>query len=339
MSRHKKQISIRDVAKHAGVGLGTVSRAINNKGSISPKTKAKVLKSIKELGYTPNLVAQSMRSQKYKNIAFFVDLKNPTFSRIAIGICKRLEHEGYTLSLSHIGKENIVPSMESFLSGRRFDGIILAPHRDDDETLNRYLNSLDMPIVTLEHEIAGFSSGVEIDYYSSIKEAMAYLFSIGHKKIALMVGAPQVRSNKSIINAFMDAYAEHELPLNPELIMKGNIDDTYHQQTFNHVIHMIRHQEITAVLCMHNQILQLLLEAMKADQLWFPDDVSLIAMEDYELTQLLNPSVTVIKRSLTEIGEKVADILITAINQPELDPLPPHVIPTQFIIRDSCRPI
>lgn len=71
MSRHKKQISIRDVAKHAGVGLGTVSRAINNKGSISPKTKAKVLKSIKELGYTPNLVAQSMRSQKYKNIAFF----------------------------------------------------------------------------------------------------------------------------------------------------------------------------------------------------------------------------------------------------------------------------
>lgn len=335
----KKKISIKDVAKHAGVGLGTVSRAINNKGSISPKTKAKVLQSIKELGYTPNRLAQSMRSNKYKNIAFFVDLSNPTFSRIAVGLFNQLEKHGYTLSLCHIGKENIVNTMESFLSGRLFDGIILAPHRDDDEDLNQYLHSLDIPIVILEHEIPGFSSGVEIDYYHSVKQAMAYLFSLGHHQIALLTGSSHVRSNKSIIKSYMDAYEERNLKPNPDLIMQGNIADSYHREAMEKIVEKVARKEITALLCMHNQILHLLLDAMKNKQLWFPQDVSLIAVEDYELTQLLNPSVTVIKRSLTSIGEKMADLLVTTINHPNFNPIPPQVIPTQFIIRESCRPL
>lgn len=338
MAHKKNKVSIKDVAKHAGVGLGTVSRAINNKGSISPKTKAKVLQSIKELGYTPNRLAQSMRSNKYKNIAFFVDLSNPTFSRIAVGLFNELEKHGYTLSLCHIGKENVENTLESFLSGRLFDGIILAPHRVD-EALSQYLYSLDIPVVILEHEIPGFSRGVVIDYYGSVKQAMAYLFSLGHQQIALLTGSPHVLSNRSIIESYKDAYAEHNLKIDPNWIMQGNLADVYHREAMEGIIEKIGRKDITALLCMHTQILHLLLEAMKKKQIWFPRDVSLIAVEDYELTQLLHPSVTVIKRSLTTIGEKMADLLVNTINNPDLNPIPPQVVPTQFVIRESCRPL
>ncbi|UUZ84697.1 LacI family transcriptional regulator [Paenibacillus sp. P26] len=136
---NKSKVTIKDVALHAGVGLGTVSRAINGAPGISIKTKKKIFESIQRLGYIPDQTAQSMRSNKYKSIAFFIDISNVSFTQIAKGIQNQLEDSGYTLSLCDIGQNNVVDKIASFLSGRNFDGIILSVPREDDEELQKRL--------------------------------------------------------------------------------------------------------------------------------------------------------------------------------------------------------
>ncbi|UUZ96935.1 LacI family transcriptional regulator [Paenibacillus sp. P25] len=185
---NKSKVTIKDVALHAGVGLGTVSRAINGAPGISIKTKKKIFESIQRLGYIPDQTAQSMRSNKYKSIAFFIDISNVSFTQIAKGIQNQLEDSGYTLSLCDIGQNNVVDKIASFLSGRNFDGIILSVPREDDEELQKLLAGVKIPIVTLDRDIPGLAPGISTDYSSSVKKATSYLLSLGHEGIALIGG-------------------------------------------------------------------------------------------------------------------------------------------------------
>ncbi|MFZ4452662.1 LacI family DNA-binding transcriptional regulator [Salibacterium aidingense] len=341
MEKKDYKISIKDVAKHAQVGLGTVSRAINDTGGISEEKKQKVMESIAELGYTPNRLAQSMRSQKYKNVVFFVDLNNITFSRIANGIYSQLEEHGYMLTLCNIGSENVIEKISMFMSGRQFDGIILAPPQEDDEDLNEYLQSLETPIVTIEIDIPGIPNSVNIDYRTSVKKATNYMLSLGHKNTALLCGSSVVKSNSRMIDAFKETYKDQGLSVEQQLIMqRGTTETSTDAQMMLNLLYKIKNNEITAVLCMNTQLLHHLLQLLRDNHLQYPDDVSIIAIEDYELTQLLNPPLTVIKRSLTEIGERISQILINYINYPETyGELPAYNISSEFIIRESCKAI
>ena len=339
MLKNKNKISIVDVAKHAGVGVGTVSRAINDNGSISPETKEKIMRSIDELGYIPNRLAQSLRSQQYKNIVFFVDLAIPTFSKIINGIYTQLDKQGYMLSLCSIGHSNILEKIKLFTSHHHFDGIILASPHEDDEELNEYLNSLGVPVVTFELSIPGLATGITVDYRTAVKHATNYLFSLAHKNIALLCSSTDIPSNRAIIDGFRETYEDNNLELAEDLIIRisGSANDFNVNKLLN-LMPKIRSKKISAVLCMHRTFLPGLLQVMKDSQISYPDDVSLIAIEDYELTKLLNPSITVIKRPLLEMGEKIADILLQYIQNPDLyGKLTPYVVSTEFIVRESCK--
>jgi LacI family transcriptional regulator len=337
-----KKVSIKDVARHSGVGIGTVSRVINNSDRIRPETRQKVLNSIKELGYIPNRLAQSMRSHVSKDIAFFVDISNLTFSRIATGVYQYLESHGYTLTLCHIGKnrETAFNKVKTFLSGRRFDGIILSLPNEEDETLNGYLKKQDIPIVTMDRDIPGLATGVVTDYQGSVRKAVDYLVSLGHRGIAMLNGLPIIRPSKLINRSFREALERNGLPTDDSCLFTGEYTRDFGAQTMLNLLPRIRSGEVTAIICMHDEIFHGLLQVMKDCQLRCPEDISVITLEDYEMTQLLTPPFTVIRRQLFDMGEKVAQTLINYIQNPELyGQLDPHSLPTELIIRESCAPV
>ncbi|WP_102346254.1 LacI family DNA-binding transcriptional regulator [Bacillus sp. Marseille-P3661] len=339
MHKNKSKISIIDVANHAGVGVGTVSRAINNTGSISPKTKQKIMDSINELGYIPNRLAQSLRSQEYKNIVFFVNLEVTTFSRILNGMYTQFEYHGYMLSLCNIGESNILDKIKSYTSYQHFDGVILATPIEVDKELNEYLQSLDVPVVTFELSIPGLATGITVDYHSAVMQAANYLFSLNHRNIALLCGSTNIPTNIGIIGGFREAFANHNIELQEELIIRSNASSNkIIVNELSLLMPQIRRKEISAILCMHTAFLPQLLQVMKDAKIRYPDDVSLIAVEDYELTKLLDPSITVIKRPLFDMGKKAAETLLKYIQQPDLyGQLPSNIISTEFIIRESCK--
>lgn len=336
----KKKITIKDVAHHAGVGLGTVSRAINGAPGISSKMKQRIFKSIEELGYVPDQTAQSMRSNKYKNIVFFVNISNVAFAQIAKGIQNELDNSGYTLSLCDIGYRDVAGKISSFLAGRKFDGVILSVPKEEDEALSQILPKINAPIVTLDRDVPGVAGGVVIDYYSSVKKATEYLLSLGHNGIALVGGSSTIRPTKVSIQAYKEALINNGMQVDMRLIFEGGFTSEAGRKIMLDLLPEIQNGHVTAILSLNNQMFHGILQVMRENNLEYPQDLSIITVEDYELTKLLHPAVTVIKRPLIEIGASVSQILIRYIEQPELyGKLNPIVIPTEFIVRESCRKI
>lgn len=335
-----RKITIKDVAKHAGVGVGTVSRVINGSNNVSPNMKKKIFKSIEALGYIPDYVAQSMRTQKYKNIAFFADISNSIFAQIAKETQIGLEQYGYTLSLCSIGDKDVANKILSFLEGRRFDGIILSIPKEDDSDLIRSLSNIDIPIVAINRDVPNISASVFTDYYSSVKEAISYLLCLGHRNIALIGGDMQIRPTREGIKAYRDAYRLNNQVPNESLIKSGKLTSESGEEIFEELLPTIKNGEVTAVLSLNNQMFYGILRVMRKANLQYPKDLSVITFEDSELMELLDPPLTVIHRPIKDIGVSIVKMLIKCIEEPELNgKLDPIVIPTEFIIRDSCREI
>lgn len=335
-----QKITIKDVAKHAGVGVGTVSRVINGADSVSPKMRKKIFESIDALGYIPNHIAQSMRTQKYKNIAFFADISNPIFAQIAKETQLELEQYGYTLSLCSIGDKDIANKILYFLEGRRFDGIILSIPKEDDREVNDLLTGIEIPIVTINRNIPNLPAGVLTDYYSSVKEAISYLLALGHRNIALVGGNKDIRPTREGTRAYRDAYLNHNIDVNEEQIKNGNFTSKSGEEIFMDLLPDILNEKITAILSLNNQMFYGILRGMRKAKLQYPKDLSIITFEDNDVTQLLDPPLTVIHRPIGDMGRAIVRTLIKYINTPELyGKLEPVVISTEFIIRDSCRAI
>ncbi|MFD1415894.1 LacI family DNA-binding transcriptional regulator [Oceanobacillus jeddahense] len=335
-----RKVTIKDVSQHSGFGIGTVSRAINQSEGISEKTRKKIQASIEQLGYTPNYVAQSMRSQKYKSIAFFADISNPVFAQIAKSVQIELDSYGFTLSLCSIGEKNVEEKISSFLNGRSFDGIILSIPTEKDWKLNKVLTKIDIPVVPINRDVPTLPPGVLTDYYSSVKKAINYLISLGHESIAMITGNKEIRPTREGIRAYKDCFDFQGKQFNEELILSGKLNSKSGEELLLEIAPKIHRGEVTAVLSLNNQMFYGILRAMRKESLRYPDDISIITFEDNELTQLLDPPVTSIHRPIDDMGKQIAQVLLKYIQDPEsYGEEEPIVIPTEFLIRDSCKPI
>ena len=261
-----KEVTIKDVANHANVGVGTVSRVINNEKEVSAKTRKKVLESIKALNYVPNYTARSMRTNLYKNIAFFADISNPIFAKIAKEAQIELEKKGYLLSLSDISEKNIENKIASFLYGRKFDGLILSLPTENNKSINQFLIELNIPIVTINRDIPNLPSGIVTDYYTSVKEAITYLLKSGHVNISLIGGNRYIRPTKEGIKGYKDAYTLFNLDVNNNLIKHGNFTRAM-EKIFDEIIPQIQQRNVTACLCLNNEMFYGILQSMKENKI------------------------------------------------------------------------
>jgi|HigsolmetaAR203D_1030402.scaffolds.fasta_scaffold00701_9 LacI family transcriptional regulator len=340
MYKNKKtKVSITDVARHAGVGVGTVSRVINQTGNVSEKTRRKILQTIHELGYVPNRIAQGLRSNHYKTVMLIADLENPQLNKTIKGVYSQLESKGYMLSVCNIEDSSIVHKLKTIVDHYPIDGIILAPRTDDDAELNEYLRSLDIPIITYRMQIPGIAYGTNIDYSSSVRHALKYLFSLRHRNICLICSSTSIPSNQDMLETYRQTFAEHQIPLDERNIISiSNFSPELVEHHLLTLMNRIRNRDITAIICLHKSFFLQMLHSMKANNIRYPDDVSLIAVEDDEFTKLMSPPITVIRRSLIDMGKNMGHLLLQYIENPDLyGSIEPYNIPTEFIIRDSCR--
>ncbi|WP_135552699.1 LacI family DNA-binding transcriptional regulator [Paenibacillus cymbidii] len=337
----KSKVTIKDVAIRAGVGVGTVSRAINGSHAINPETKKKVLDSIQELGYVPDPVAQSMRSGKYKSVAYFVnDISNMALANVAKGMQDYLERMGYTLILYNTGDADLTEKVRSVIQGRKLDGIVLSIPRENDEELNALLAETNLPIVTIDRQLPGIPAGVLTDYTSGVKEAVRYLLSLGHRGIVLLTGTRHILPTRLITQSFTEAFAEAGLSCGDDAVMEGEFTIEFGRRAVQALLPQIRSKRKTAIMTLNNNIFKGVLQTTREHGIEYPQDISLISGEDSDLSQFLMPAVTIISRPLTEIGQNVAKYLVRYISDPVAGKTAaPFRMETGLIVRDSCRAV
>jgi LacI family transcriptional regulator len=342
MEKGRQKVTIKDVAKHAGVGVGTVSRVLNQSSEVSLAVKLQVEKSIAMLGYKPSSLARSLRTQKTRAIAFFVnDISNVAFSTIAKGIHQVLEQQDYHLVLYNTGNEKVKEKIIEAIEERKFDGMILSLPQEKDSTFINRLNKEKTPFFLLDREFHGVQANAVLsDYYNGIRQATEYLLSLGHTKIGFITNANDIRPARESLRGYEDAYKLNNLLVLQELIKRGEFSVEYGCAALKE---LIAESGVTAVIAGSNQLLVGCIEAVRELKLDIPSQLSVIGFEDSDFTRLLNPGITVVKRPLLQIGRQIAHLMLQRIQQEEKGEHGMQaistIIPTELVIRDSCAPL
>jgi LacI family transcriptional regulator len=337
-----------DVATHAGVSRATVSYVINGladgKVPISQETRERVWKAIEDLGYEPDAGARALRSGSTKTIGLIIlDLHNPHFWQNADGIEQEARASGYRLLLSSMDL-NAQYGEDIFkdLSGRRIDALILMGSLVDQSvvaqaTLERSL-SRNLPVVEISdrtntiHRI----DCVVSDYRSTTFEAMAHLFSLGHRRIGLVHGVlnhPDMALDR--LQPYQEALLSAGIAVDPELIVDCGpaLEDGY--------LAALRLLDMsdrpTAIIAINDLLAMAVLRAAGDRGLRAPEDFSLVGFDDIPMARYLTPRLTTASKDAVRLGREAVRLALMRIEDPSR-PCQVVTLPARFIVRESTGP-
>jgi len=333
----KARATIRDVAKAAGVSLGTASRALNRTGRVSEDTIAAVTKVARQLGYQPDAVAQSMRRRSTGVVGLVVsDFANPLYAAIITAVESHLQAAGHALLLANshndIQRER---SLIDLFRRRRVDGLILGPCGAESPALLEQV-AADLPLVALDRDFSPSGTGVHVDHYGGALQATRYLLNLGHTRIALLTPGSVLRPGRDRIAGFEDAHRERGLKPVPRLV---RAEKSAMDFAFSEALSLLSSpQAPTAFMCLGTRILSGVLQALRHSGRSVPDDISVLSIGDTDLSQLFSPGITSLTWDLEAVGTALAQLLLKRLDSEQ--PVEPEriVITTQMILRESCGP-
>lgn len=302
--------TIRDVAKQAGVGVGTVSRALNGTGHVSPETKEKIQKAAEELGYTPNELARNLFRNRTGIVGVIVpDLHHTFFSCFAKHIEMELYKQGYkTMICNSIGISDREKDYLDMLERNMVDGIITAAHSLDGE---EYLKQ-KKPIVSLDRDFGSQIPLIGSDHAMGGRMAAELLIQNGCKKILQISGvAPHIAANERH-TAFQQIVEDHNLEL-LNMIMDWNVFEweTYYEEIFKYLnnhpdIDGVFSGDMGAIVCM-NWALQ---HGIK-----IPEQLKIVGFDATDITRMTYPVLTAVKQDILLLAKLCVNTLIDLIEE------------------------
>lgn len=329
---------IKDVASLAGVSTATVSHVINNTRYVSDEVKKKVKDAMKELNYSPNTVARSLRSRKSYIIGLIVPVKNSDnsnhfFMAVANGIESVLKKHGYHLILSNSG-ENYAEELEriQMFNNQWIDGLIMAPTSDHQAEEEEERVFGDYPVIFIDRKPKdGNGDCVLVDGFNGSYEAVKALADKGHKRIGFISGKLNISSVEERLEGYLKALAEYGIERNDSLIMNG---DSKWEQGYELAKRMIGDQDVTALFVANNVMCMGVLKYIREVNIKVPDQMALICFDDFEWTAVIEPPLSVVRQPAFELGETAANILLSRIEDPNSE-FKEYRLPAQFIVRES----
>ena len=334
----KRNVTMTDVARYAGVSQTTVSFVLNSQDTpnIPDETRQRVLDAIEELGYEPDARAQALRSGSTRTIALIIpDLRNPHFCEYATGIEEAARAAGYHLLLSSTTmNDEYAAEIFRDLARRRFDGLIIASSfilesQEAQATLEQ-VRKRGLPIVEMD-ENYGVDS-VFADYHEATKEVMSYLLSLGHRRIGLIYGVGAHELGEDRLQPYQEGLKGAGIPIDPNLIAECGpaIEDGY-QAT----LRLLRFPSRPTAIISINDLLAISALRAAADLgLRVPGDLSLVGFDDIPMANYLVPRLTTVTKDAREAGTRAFEVLLARIQNPDL-PRQGVQIQPRLILRES----
>jgi len=330
--------TIYEVSKLAGVSLATVSRVTNKNPSVSDKTREKVLKAMKELGYHPNSIAQSLASNRSNSVGILVsELQGAFFGLMMAGIEEELREAGKHVIITpgHSEEDKEKDGIE-FLLNRNCDAIIVHVEAVSDEYLtklcqgktpvyimSRYVEGLAENCIYLDNELGGYLATKEI-----IKQ--------GHTDIAYIAGQQFKPDARDRLLGHKRALAEHDLELNEKLLHFGDFKETGGIDGVNHFIESKEH--FTAIVCANDEIASGAMTRAREHGLSLPENLSIIGFDNVIFARFIYPKLTTINNPVNEMGKMAAKLVLKNIYQHDKLSITYAFKPT-LISRDSIKNI
>lgn len=307
-------MTIGEIAKIAGVSKTTVSRVLNGKPDVSATTSDRIKKIIQDTGFIPNAFAKAINDKKTHTIGLVIPysvsyiFSSQYFSELLRGISTRIDERMYHLMLCYPKSGSCA---EIFKEGRVDGFIVITPSLNQTDTLDE-LKSVNAPFI-LSSLLPGYMNDavayVDIDEREAVRQAIEYLITLGHRRIAC-VGEDMSASAQERIAAYRQCLKDHGIPCNEEYVRLSGAKDLPEAGCQLARELMTLPVPPTAIFCCADMIAIGVYKELHSMGIRIPQDVSVIGFDDIFMCEYLNPPLTTVHQSAYDRGYIITEKLI-----------------------------
>jgi DNA-binding LacI/PurR family transcriptional regulator len=334
------RVSIKDIAKAAGVSHSTVSRALSDSPLVSDETKTRIQRLAQEMGYSPNSLARSLVTRQTYTIGVVVTtIADPFIAEVVQGIEATAHDHGYTVILCNSGAvpEREIAAVET-LRSKRVDGVIVTSSRVGALYLE-HLERIGVPIVLINNhnEDSGrYTFTVTVDNRHGGYLATEHLIQLGHRRIAYVTAPADHSSDLDRMAGYRQALLEAGIELDPALIAPGNGRTDGGERALGALGAL--EAPPTAVFCYNDMTAIGLLLAARREGLAVPGDLAVVGFDDIPFATYCYPPLTTIAQPKVEMGQlamKMALSLMTVGEEESQEELSNVVVRGKLVVRAS----
>lgn len=328
-------VTIKDIARLAGVSHTTVSRALNDSPLINEETKERIRSLAEQMNYTPNYSAKSLVLDRSYNLGlFFTTLNQGTsagFFYEAVRGVNSVIQDRYQLIVKGIDDYTSFHS----ITRKNFDGIIAVSQSADDQPFIEHAAKKEIPIVVLNRpvETPGVLN-VLSDEEQGAFQAVSYLIGQGHRRIALIEGRPGFQSAQNRKDGYERALQHYGIQVPPEYRSPGIYDLESGRKAMKRFLQLA--DRPTAVFSCNDEMALGAMKAASEAGLTVPDDISVVGFDDTVFSAYVTPALTTVRRPIEVFSREGAVRLLRNLEQKQHD-TSRVLMKTELIIRDSVR--
>ncbi len=332
-----RQSTIKDVAQAARVSTATVSRTLKQPDLVSPETRERVIAAVRQVRYTPNLVARNLRRQETRSVFLVArDLGNPFYLEVFAGIEEAARSRGYTVLLGNsqdsIERERFYVDL---VLARHADGLILMTGKSNDLVAKVGPDNLP-PLVAAFDYFPDFNlPTVRIDNEAAAAEAVRHLIGLGHRRIGHISGPiPEILSSRRYAG-YVSALEAAGLTVDPALTVRGEFRLAGGRVGCRALMHLS--DPPTAIFCANDEMAMGACNELRALGYDIPGDVSIVGFDDIVFADAFYPPLTTIRQPRHEIGvtamRLLSEILLGTATSPA-----EAILPAELVVRGSTAP-
>ncbi|OAS87792.1 MULTISPECIES: LacI family DNA-binding transcriptional regulator [Metabacillus] len=323
-------VTILDVAKRANVSKATVSRVLNDQGGYSEKTKRHVLKVMEELEYNPNAVARSLTNKRTQTIGIVLPDLISSLTTSFLNEIEAVAHKaGSSVIVCHTeSKGTKTMKYLQLLHEKRVDGVILASTILKKEYYD-YIKKTKIPMVLLSTDSKYPVSSVTADDYAAAYMATKYLIQQGHKKVGMISGNKEewiVGNHLPRVEGFKAALLDNKLSVSEKHVVYGGFSCEDGAAGLTQLFKQV--PDLTAIFTENDEIGMGVISAAYQLGIKVPEEVSVIGMDNVKFCEYLNPPLTSVSLSHSEMAKKAANLMFEIIesNKAVTNCIVPHRI-------------
>ncbi len=329
-------ITIKDIAKAAGVSHTTVSRALRGNSTISPQTTTRIRALANKMGYTPSAVAQSLLARQTQTIGVVLTtIGDPFTVQIVGGVEEVARSAGYSVFLtsSHGNPAQEIAVIET-LQRRRVDAIIVVASRLGSLYRPR-LNQIQVPFVLINNQEEGdYLYSVAVDDIRGARRATEYLIGLGHRRLGYIGAANRPKSNRRRLTGYQMALQQADIAPDPRLILMPTADNDIERGQL--ALAQLRLAGATAVFCYNDLTAIGLLLACRQQNIAVPQELSIVGFDDIEPAFYVTPPLTTIRQPRVKLGQLAMKMVLNLLNEREAQD---QILNCELIVRESTAPV
>lgn len=326
-------VTMRDVARHAGVSVATVSRVLNGSGPVGDATRERILDAAGALRYVPNGTARNLTTSVTETVGVLLpNLYGEFYSEVIRGVEGAVRARRYHTLLSsvHDGLEELVAALRTLVG--RVDGLVVMSPDIEADVLEANLPP-GLPVVLLGAEVPGHAA-VTIDNEAGAAAMVRHLAGLGHRRIALVGGAAGNADAQARRAGYRRAVAEGALDADPALILEGDFTESSGHAAAHALLRLA--DRPTAVFAANDSMAIGALRAFREAGLDVPGDLALAGFDDIPVAEYVTPALTSVHVPIYEMGARAVEAVLDAVAAPEADGAAPITLPTRLVVRESC---